>query len=111
MHTVSVKIPLQNIHEFGFNQQSIPKLSIFAGDNTRLPALSYTNPLQVIFNLNAAADNNELDYSNSTTNILQEIIPTIFLHMKKLFPINWTHEVFCKFLLINIKSPDVLFCH
>mmetsp|Transcript_20990 Transcript_20990/g.21373 ORF Transcript_20990/g.21373 Transcript_20990/m.21373 type:complete len:84 (-) Transcript_20990:782-1033(-) len=31
--------------------------------------------------------------------------------MKKLYPIRWTNEVFCKFLLINVKSPNVLLCH
>ena len=34
-----------------------------------------------------------------------------YLTMKKRFPTKWTNEVFHKFLLINVKSPDVLFCH
>ena len=57
--------------------------------------------------MNATDDNNELDYSNTTTDVLQEVLLTVSFTMKRRFLIRWTNEVFCKFLLINIKSPDV----
>ena len=87
------------------------KITIFTRDIKKIPAVSYTTPLQKVFHMNATDNDNELDYSNTTTDVLKRSLLTVSFTMKELFPIRWTNEVFCKFLLINIKSPDVLLCH
>ena len=86
---------LQNINELGFNRQSILKITIFTGDAKRLSAVSYTTPLQEVFHMNATDDDKELDYSNAAIDVLQEVLMTASLTMKKLFPIKWINEVFC----------------
>ena len=73
--------------------------------------MSYTIPLQEVFHMNATNNGNELDYSNTTTDALQEVFLAVSFTMEKPFPIRWTNKVFCKFLLINIKSSDVLLRH
>ena len=116
IHTNRINLSLRNVHKFGFNRQSTLKIMIFAGEAKRIPTVSYTTPLQEAFNLNKTDNNNnnnnnKLDYSNTTTEILQEVLLTVSFNMKKLFPIRWTNEVFCKFLLINVKSLDILLHH
>ena len=108
-----VNFSLRNVQEIGFNRQSILKITIFAGEAKGIPAVSstYTTPLQEVFNLNATDDDNKLDYSNTTPDIPQKVLLTVFFNMKKLFPIRWVIEVFCKVLLINVKSPGVLLRH
>ena len=61
--------------------------------------------------MNATDNNNELDCFDAATDLLQEVHLTVSFTMKKLFPIKWVNEVFHKVLLINVKSPDVLFRH
>ena len=43
---------LRNIHEFGFNCNSILKIAMFAGKAKRISAVSYTTPLQEVLHLN-----------------------------------------------------------
>ena len=50
---------LRNINELGFNQQSILKITIFAGDVKRLSDVSYTTPLQKSYHMNATDDDKE----------------------------------------------------
>ena len=61
--------------------------------------------------MNTTDDINELDSSNAATDVLQEVLITISITMNKLFPIKQTNELFCKFLLIKVKPPDVLLRH
>lgn len=60
-------------------------MTIFATDAKRIPAVSYTILLQEVFYLNATDDDNELDYFNTTTDILQEVLLTVDFKIKKLF--------------------------
>lgn len=111
IRTNRINLSPRNVHEFGFNRSPIFKIKVFAGEAKRIPAVSYTTPLREVFHLNETNDVNELDYSNTTTDILQEVLLTVSFNMMKLFPIRWTNEVFHKFLLSNVKSPDVLLHH
>ena len=77
----------ENINDLGFNRQSILKIIILAGDAKRLPAVSYTTPLQEVLHMNATDDDKELDYSNAATDVLQEVLMTAPLTIKKQFPI------------------------
>ena len=86
-------------------------MSILAKEAKDLSAISYTTPLQEVFHMNQTDNDKDLAYSNATTNLLQEVLMKVFLTMKKLFPTTWANEVFRKFLLIDIKSPDKLLCH
>ena len=45
--------------------------------------------------MNVTEDDKELDYSNAAIDVLQEVLMTASLTMKKLFPIKWINEVFC----------------
>lgn len=110
MHTGRVSISLRSVHGSSFNRQSILKITIFPGEGKRISAVSYTTSLQEIFNMNTTDNDNELNYSNTTIDILQKVLLTVSLNMKKLSSIRWTNEVFDKFLLINNKSPAVLLC-
>ena len=71
----------------------------------------YITPLQELFHMNATDDDNKLDYSNTVTDNLQEVRMTFSFTMKKRFPIKWRNQVFSKFLLINVKLPNVLIRH
>ena len=53
----------------------------------------------------------EFDYYNTATDVVQKVLMTASLTMKNLFPIKLTTEVCHKFLLINVKSPDILLLH
>ena len=111
IHTSRLNTFPQNINELGIKQQSILKITILAGDAKRLSAVSYTIPLQKVFHMNATDNDKELNYSNAATDALQKDLMTASLTMKKLFPIKWTNEVSCKFLLINVNPSDVLLRH
>ena len=61
--------------------------------------------------MNPTDNDRDLGYSNATIDFLQEVLMMNSLTMKKLFPTTSANEVFCKFLLIDIKSPDILLRH
>ena len=109
--TGQVNISLKNIRELGFSRNSILKITIFAGEVKRISAASYTTPLQEVFRLNTSYDDNELDFINTTTETLQEVLLVVSVTMNKLFPVKWTNEVLSKFQKINVNSPDVLLRH
>ena len=111
IHGNQINLSLRNVLEFAFNRQSILRITIFSGEAKRIPAVSFTTSLQEVFYLNETDSNNKLNYSNITTDILQEILVNASLDMKELFPIRWTNRVFCKFWLISVKSPDILLPH
>ena len=102
---------LWNISELGFNQKSILKMFIITKDSKSLSAVSCTTPLQEVFHMNSTDDDKNLAYSNATIDFLQKVLMMVSFTKKKLYLTTWTNGVFCKFLLINIKSPDILHCH
>ena len=84
---------LRNINELGFNQQSILKIFILAGDTKHLYVVSYTTPLQKVFHMNAMYDDQDLGYSNAATGLLQEVLMVASVTIKKIFPTKKKNEV------------------
>ena len=87
------------------------KISVLAKDAKLLSTVTYTTPLQEVLHMNLKDDDKDLAYSNATTDLLQEVLMMFSLTLKKIFPATLANEVFCKFLLINIKSPYIKLRH
>ena len=98
---------LRNINELGFNQQSILKMCIL--DKNAKVYQQYPTPLHYMkYSIWIHRSMTKTWLTPMPQQTSYQMVP---LTMKKIFPTTWTNEVFCKFLLINIKSPDILLRH
>ena len=106
-----LNVALRNINELGFTSRTLLKMANLAKRASSLSTLSYTNPLQEVFDMNPTDDDRDLVYSDVTTDLLQEVLMMVALTMHKLFPTKWANEVHRKLILINVKSPNTLLRH
>ena len=101
IHNNKLNDLLESIHQRTFHQRTIQQLMILISEAQKLQASTYTTPSEEIFNKDQVIDDDkELDDTNNNNEELREVLLQSALDMKKTFQVQWTNEVFAKFLAI-----------